>query len=59
MLDARKIPLAFSMVSSRRRKDMPQLAVMLLSVGITTAPQPESSRCAEIAACGESNTNNQ
>ena len=38
---------------------MPQLAVMLLSVGITTALQEESNRCAEIAACGESNAKSQ
>lgn len=53
------ICFASSILSSDNLRDMPQLAVMLLSVGTTTAPQEDNSFCAIIAACGESNAKSQ
>lgn len=53
------IRFASSILSSDNRRDIPQLAVMLLSVGTTAAPQSKSSFCAMIAACGESNAKSQ
>ena len=57
MLDSAMIRFARSICSFATRSDIPQLAEIARSVGITAASTSLSNLCAAMAACGESNAN--